>query len=57
MYRDGAQSLRQFVTERMDVFRLNLGAEPSANVKPLFIKLRDGAEAVRMSAHKHDRRS
>jgi hypothetical protein len=44
MSRDGIQSLRQLVTECKDVFRIKLGADPSANVKPLVIKLRDGAE-------------
>jgi hypothetical protein len=52
MSRDGVQSLRQLVTECKDVFRLKLGADPPANVKPLVIKLRDGAEPVRMSARK-----
>jgi hypothetical protein len=50
---DGVQSLRQLVTECKDVFRLNLGADPPANVKPLVIKLRDCAEPVRMSARKY----
>jgi hypothetical protein len=53
MYRDGVQSLRQLVTECKDVFRLKLGADPPANVKPLVIKLRDGAEPVQMSARKY----
>jgi hypothetical protein len=53
MSRDGVQSLRQLVTERKDVSRINLGANHPANVKPLIIKLRDGAEPVRMSALKH----
>jgi hypothetical protein len=53
MSRDGVQYLRQLVTECKDVFRLKLGADPSANVKPLVIKLRDGAESVRMSARKY----
>jgi hypothetical protein len=53
MYRDGVKSLRQLVTECNDVFRLKLGADPPANVKPLVIKLRDGAEYVRMSARKY----
>jgi hypothetical protein len=53
MYLDGAQSLRQLVTECKDVFRLKLGADPPANGKPLVIKLRDGAEPVRMSARKY----
>jgi hypothetical protein len=44
MSRDGVQSLRQLVTECKDVFRLKLGADPPANVKPLVIKLRDGAD-------------
>jgi hypothetical protein len=52
MSRDGVQSLRQLVTECRDVFRLKLGADPPANVKPLVIKLREGAEPVRMSARK-----
>jgi Reverse transcriptase (RNA-dependent DNA polymerase) len=51
--RDGVQSLRQLVTECKDVFRLKLGADTPANVKPLAIKLRDGAEPVRMSARKY----
>jgi hypothetical protein len=34
-------------------FRLKVGAVPPANVKPLVIKLRDGAEPVRMSARKY----
>jgi hypothetical protein len=53
MSKDGEQSLRQLVTECKDVFRLKLGADPPANVKPLVIKLRDGAEHVRMSARKY----
>jgi hypothetical protein len=53
MSRDCVQSLRQLVTEYKDVFRVKLGADPPANVKPLFIKLRDGAEPVRMSARKY----
>jgi hypothetical protein len=53
MSTDGVQSLRQLVTECKDVFRLKLGAELPANVKPLVIKLRDGAEPVRMSARKY----
>jgi hypothetical protein len=52
--RDGAHILRQLVTECKDVFRLKLGADPPANVKPLvIIKLLDGAEPVRMSARKY----
>jgi hypothetical protein len=50
---DGVQSLRQFVTECKDVIRLKLGADPPANVMPLIIKLRDGAEPVRMSDRKY----
>jgi hypothetical protein len=53
MSRDGIQSLRQLVTEGKDVFRIKLGADPPANVKPLVIKLRDGTEPVRMSARKY----
>jgi hypothetical protein len=53
MSRDGVQSFRQLATECKNVFRLKLGADPPANVKPLFIKLRDGAEPVRMSARKY----
>jgi hypothetical protein len=53
MSRDGVKSLRQLVTERKDVFRLKLGADRPANVKTLVIKLRDGAEPVRMSARKY----
>jgi hypothetical protein len=53
MSTDGVQSLRQLVTECKDVFRLKLGADPPENVKPLVIKLRDGAEPVRMSARKY----
>jgi hypothetical protein len=52
MSRNGVQSLRQFVIECKDVFRLKLGADLPANLKPLVIKLRDGAEPVRMSARK-----
>jgi Reverse transcriptase (RNA-dependent DNA polymerase) len=53
MSRDCVQSLRQLVTECNDIFRLKLGAEPPSNVERLVIKLRDGAEPVRMSAHKY----
>jgi hypothetical protein len=53
MSRDGVQSLRLLVTECKDIFRLKLGADPHANVKPLVIKLRDGAEPVRLSARKY----
>jgi hypothetical protein len=35
------------------LLRLKLGADPPANVKPLVIKMRDGAEPVRMSACKN----
>jgi hypothetical protein len=51
--RDDVQSLRQLVTDCKNVFRLKLGADPPANVKPLVIKPRDGAEPVRMSARKY----
>jgi hypothetical protein len=37
------------VTEYEDIFRLKLRADPPAYMKPLAIKLRDGAESVRMS--------
>jgi hypothetical protein len=50
MSRHGVQILRQLMTECKDVFRLNLGADPPANVKSLVIKVQDGAEPVRMSA-------
>jgi hypothetical protein len=50
---DGVQILRQLMTECKDVFRLKLGADPPANVKPLVITLRDGAEPMRMSARKY----
>jgi hypothetical protein len=53
MSTDGVQSIRQFVTECKDVFRLKLGADHPANVKSLVIKLRDGAETVRMSTRKY----
>jgi hypothetical protein len=53
MSRDGVQSLRLLVTECKDVFRLKLGGDPPANVNPLFIKLRDSAEPVRMSDRKY----
>jgi hypothetical protein len=53
MYQDGVQSLQQLVIECNDVFRLKLGADPPAKVKSLVIKLRDGAEPVRMSARKY----
>jgi Reverse transcriptase (RNA-dependent DNA polymerase) len=53
MSRDDVESLRQLVTECKDVFRLKLGADPPANVERLVIKLRDGAEPVRMSARKY----
>jgi hypothetical protein len=55
MSRDGAlvQSLRPLVTECKDVFWLKLGADPPANVKPLAIKLRDGAKPVRILARKY----
>jgi hypothetical protein len=45
MSRDGIQSLRQLVTEYGDVFRIKLGADPPANVKPIVIKLLDGAKS------------
>jgi hypothetical protein len=36
MSRDGAQSLRQLMTEYEDVFRRKLGADPLANVRSHF---------------------
>jgi hypothetical protein len=53
MSRHDVQSLRQLVTECMDIFRIKLGADPRANVKPVVVKLRDGTEPVRMSACKY----
>jgi hypothetical protein len=41
------------VIEYKDVFRFKLGTDPPGNMKPLVIKLRDGAEPVRMSAPKY----
>jgi hypothetical protein len=52
MSRDGAQSFRQSMTECKDFFRLKLGAEPYANVKPLVNKLQESAESVLMLARK-----
>jgi hypothetical protein len=54
MSRDGEQSLRQLMTECMDVFRLKLVADPPAKVKLLVIKLREDAKPVRVSARKYD---
>jgi hypothetical protein len=34
-------------------YQLKLGVDPPANLKPLVIKLRDGAEPVRMLARKY----
>jgi hypothetical protein len=53
MSRDGVQSLRKLMTEYVDVFRLKMCADPSANVKPLDIRLGDGGETVRKSARKY----
>jgi hypothetical protein len=53
MSRDCVQTFQQLVTECEDLSRLKLGADPPANVKPLVIKLRDGAEPVQMSARKY----
>jgi hypothetical protein len=53
MSRDDVKSLRQLVTECKGVFRLKLGAEPPGNVKIPVIKLREGAEPVRVSARKY----
>jgi hypothetical protein len=50
---DAVQSLRNFGDRVQGYFHVKLGAEPLANVKPLVIKLRDGAEHVRMSARKY----
>jgi hypothetical protein len=41
------------VIECKDVFRLKLGADSPANVKPLGIKLSDGADPVRMLSRKY----
>jgi hypothetical protein len=41
------------VTECKKVIRLKLGVNTIANVKPFVIKLRDGAEPVRMSDRKY----
>jgi hypothetical protein len=38
MSRDGVQSFRQLVIDCKDVFRLNLGADPPANVSPLVLR-------------------
>jgi hypothetical protein len=53
MSRDGVQSLQQLVTDFMIDFWLKLGADSPANVKPLVIKMRNGAEPVRTSARKY----
>jgi hypothetical protein len=53
MSRDGVKIFRQLVTECKDVFRLKIGSDPPANVKPLVIKVRNGAEPVQMSARKY----
>jgi hypothetical protein len=53
MSQDGVQSFRQLVTKSRDVLRLKIGADPPANVSPLAIKLRDGAEPVRVSARRY----
>jgi hypothetical protein len=50
---DWVQSLQTLVTECKDIFWLKMGTDPLANVKTLFIKLRDFAESERMSARKY----
>jgi hypothetical protein len=43
MSRDGVQSLRKLITEYEDDFKLKLGADSPAILKPLLIKLREVA--------------
>jgi hypothetical protein len=53
MSRDGVKSLKKLVTECKDVFRLKLGADPLANVKPFVIELGEGGEPVQISARNY----
>jgi hypothetical protein len=53
VFLDGVHSLRKLVAESEDVFRLKKGADTPANVKPLAIKLHDGADPLRISARKY----
>jgi hypothetical protein len=53
MSRDSEHNLPQLVAEYKFDFRLKLGADPPANLKPLLIKLREGAEPVPMPARKY----
>jgi hypothetical protein len=45
--------LRKLVAEYEDVFRLKLGADPPADVKPLVIKLKENVDPTRISARKY----
>jgi hypothetical protein len=52
MSRDGVQSLRQLMMSKSMIKGSSWALTP-ANVKSLVIKLRDGADPVRMSARKY----
>jgi hypothetical protein len=49
MSAEGVSTLRNLVAEYEDVFRLKLGADPPADVKPLVIKLKENVDSTRMS--------
>jgi hypothetical protein len=53
MSRDGVQSLRRLVIQCEDAYQAQAMLKTSSECEPPFIKLRDGAEPVRMSARKY----
>jgi hypothetical protein len=53
MSAEGISTPRKLVAEYEDVFRLKLGADPPADVKPLVIKLKKNVDPTRMSARKY----
>ncbi|OWY94489.1 hypothetical protein PHMEG_00035758, partial [Phytophthora megakarya] len=46
-------ALRALVFEFADVWRINIGADPPADVEPLKVRLRDGAEPYRSGTRKY----
>jgi hypothetical protein len=53
MSAEGVSNLRKLVSEYEDVFRLKLGADPPADVKPLVIKLKENVDPTRISARNY----
>jgi hypothetical protein len=53
MSKAGLENAREMLVENRDVFRINLGNDPSAKIPPLVVKLKPGAAPVKYTQRRY----